>query len=58
MENLNCRPLIVLSSISKIYERCLHEQIYYYFDKMFSKYQSGSHEGNDTQLVSLLQNFT
>ena len=58
IEKLNFRPLIVLFSISKIYERCLHEQIYYYFDKMFSKYQSGCHEDNDTQLVLLLQNFT
>ena len=32
----NRRPISVLSNVSKIYERCLYDQIYY-FDKMFSK---------------------
>ena len=40
-EKSNYRPIRVLSNVSKIYERCLHDQIYSYFDKIFSVYQWG-----------------
>ena len=32
----NDRPSIVLSNVSKNYERCLYDQIYFNFDKIFS----------------------
>ena len=40
-EKLNYRPISVLSNVSKIYERCIYEQMYFYFDKIFSKNQCG-----------------
>ena len=36
-EKSNYRPISVLSNVSKIYERCIYERIYSYFDKIFSK---------------------
>ena len=35
----NYRPISFLSTLSKIYERCMYEQIYEYFDQILSKYQ-------------------
>ena len=40
-EKSNYRPISVLSNVSKIYERCIYEQMYSYFDKVFSKNQCG-----------------
>ena len=38
----NYRPIIILSNVSKLYERSLYSQLYDYFDKnIFSKYQCG-----------------
>ena len=52
-EKSNYRPISVLSNVSKIYERCLYEQIYSYFDKIFSKNQCGFRKGFNTQHVPL-----
>ena len=49
----NYRPISVLSNVSKIYERCIYEQIYSYFDKIFSKNQCGFRKGFNTQHIFL-----
>ena len=52
-EKPNYRPISVLSNVSKIYERCIYEQIYSYFDKIFSKNQCGFRKGFNTQHIFL-----
>ena len=52
-EKSNYRPISVLSNVSKIYERCLYDQIYSYFDKIFSRYQCGFRKGISTQHILL-----
>ena len=37
----NYRPVSILSNISKIYARCLYDQIQVFFDSILSKYQCG-----------------
>ena len=37
----NYRLISILPNISKVYERCLHDQMLEYFDNIFSKYQCG-----------------
>ena len=37
----NCRPIIILLNVSKIYERCLNKQLEEYFQALLSKYQCG-----------------
>ena len=37
----NHRPISILPNISKIYERCLYNQMQTYFDNLLSKYQCG-----------------
>ena len=37
----NYRPVSILPSVSKIYERCIYDQINYYFHPLFSKLQCG-----------------
>ena len=43
----------VLSNVSKIYERRIYEQMYSYFDKIFSKNQCSSRKGFNTQHILL-----
>ena len=51
----NCRPISVLSDVSKIYERSLYNQLYDYFDKnIFSKYHCGFRKGFSTQHALLI----
>ena len=40
-EKSNYRPINVLSDLSKIFERCIYEQMHSYFDKIVSKNQCG-----------------
>ena len=47
-EKSNYRPISVLPYVSKIYERCLYEQMYSYFGKIFSKNQCGFRKGFNT----------
>ena len=47
------RPISVLSNVSEIYEICLYDQIYSYFDKIFSRYQCGFRKGFSTQHILL-----
>ena len=37
----NYRPISTLPHISKVYERCLHDQVSNFFEDVFSKYQCG-----------------
>ena len=52
-EKSDYRPISVLSNVSKIYERCIYEQMYYYFDKIFSKIQCRFCKGFNTQHILL-----
>ena len=52
-EKSNYKSISVLSNVSKIYERCLYDQIYFYFDKIFSRYQCGFRKGFSTQHILL-----
>ena len=45
----NYRPVSILSNISKIYERCLYDQIQVFFDSILSKYQCGFQRGYNAQ---------
>ena len=40
-----CRPISILPDISKVYERCLYDQMSSYFEDIFSKYQCGFRKG-------------
>ena len=52
-EKSNYRPINILSNVSKIYERSLYDQIYSYFDKIFSIYQCGFCKGISPQHILL-----
>ena len=43
------RPVSVLPTVSKIYERCLYDQINEYFQPLFSKLQWGFRKGHSAQ---------
>ena len=45
----NYRPISILPNVSKIYERCLYDQIATYFEHIFSRYQCGFHKGYSAQ---------
>ena len=45
----NYRPVSILPTLSKIYEKILYQQIYEYFNSIFSKYLSGFRKGHSTQ---------
>ena len=53
----NYRPVSILSNISKIYERCLYDQIQFFFDSILSKYQCGCRRGYNAQhcLITLIE---
>ena len=53
----NYRPVSILSNISKIYERCIYDQIQLFFDSVLSKYQCGFRRDYNAQhcLVSLIE---
>ena len=50
-------PVSILSNISKIYERCIYDQIQLFFDSLLSKYQGGFPTGYNTRhcLISLIE---
>ena len=50
----NCRPISILPTLSKIYERCMFDQMYKYFDQILSKYQCGFRQGYNTQHCLLM----
>ena len=47
----------ILSNISKVYERCIYDQIQTYFDQILSKYQCGFRKGYNVQhcLIALIE---
>ena len=45
----NYRPVSILAVLSKIYERCMFDQIYCYFNQILSKHQCGFRQGHSTQ---------
>ena len=53
----NCRPVSILSNISKVYERCIYEQLQPYFEKILSLYQCGFRKGFRAQhcLIALIE---
>ena len=53
----NYRPITILPNISKIYERCLYNQMQTYFDNLLSKYQYRLRKGFNTQhcLLSMIE---
>ena len=53
----NYRPISILPNISKIYERCLYNQMQTYFDNLLSKYQCGFRKGFNAQhcLVNMME---
>ena len=48
-EKDNYRPISILSNISKLYERIMHNQMNNFFTNKLSKYQCGSRKGFGTQ---------
>ena len=55
----NYRPISILSNLSKVYERCMFNQIYLYFEPIFSKYQCGFRKGIGAQhcLTVMVENW-
>ena len=53
----NYMPVSILSNISKIYERCIYDQIEKYFNDVLSKCQCGFRKGYSAQhcLMSLIE---
>ena len=53
----NCRPVSVLSNISKVYERIMFKQMPEYREGFFSKYQCAFRNGFSAQhcLISMLE---
>ena len=53
----NYRPLSIPSNISKMYERCIYDQIQNYFDQILSKLQCGFRKGFNAQhcLIALIE---
>ena len=45
----NYRSISILPTLSKIYERCMYDEMYKYFDQILSKYQCGFRQGYNTQ---------
>ena len=50
----NYRPISILSMLSKIYERCMYDQMYKYFEQILSKYQCSFRQGYNTQQCLLM----
>ena len=50
----NYRPISILPTLSKIYERCMYDQMYKYFDQILSKYQCGFRQGYNIQHCLLM----
>ena len=40
-EKENYHPVSILPNLSKVYKKLMYNQIYPYFDKLFSKFQCG-----------------
>ena len=56
-DKVNYRPTGILPNLSKVYERLMHNQIYSYFQTIFSKLQCGFCKGFNAQhcLLAMVQ---
>ena len=56
LEKSNYRPVSILSNFSKIYERCIYDQLSTYFENFLSKFQFGFRKKYSAQqcLVALI----
>ena len=50
----NFRSISILPTLSKIYERCMYDRMYKYFDQILPKYQCGFRQGYNTQHCLLM----
>ena len=50
----NYRPVSILPVLSKVYERCMYDQMYVYLNKILSKWQCGFCQGNSTEHCFLM----
>ena len=50
-DKTNYRPLSILSSLSKVFERLIHNQLASYIDELFSPYISAYRKHHSTQHV-------
>ena len=59
LDKKNYRRVSILPVISKIYERLMYDQMYKYFDQIFSKFQCGFRKGFSTQncLLYMIENW-
>ena len=48
----NYRPISILPNLSIVFERIMYNQIYQYFQILFSKFQSGFRKGLMHSIVS------
>ena len=55
----NYRPISILPTLSKVYERLIYNQMYPYFDKLFSKFQCGFQKGFNAQhcLITMIESW-
>ena len=53
----NYRPISILPNLSKMFEKCIYNQLSIFFDKVLSKYQCGFRKGFSAQhwLLKLLE---
>ena len=53
----NYRPVSILPTLSKCFEKCIFSQMSAYFDEIFSKYQYGFRKGYSTKqcLLALIE---
>ena len=51
------RPIIILPTLSKVYDRLVYKQMYPYFKKLFSKFQCGFRKGFNAQycLITMIE---
>ena len=58
-EKENYRPVSILPNLSKIYEKCMYEQIYDFFEPLFSKFQFGFRKGHSAEqcLITMIGKF-
>ena len=56
-EKNNYQPVSILPNLSKVFERCIYNQIAQFFDKILSKHQCGLRKGHNAQhsLIVLLE---
>ena len=50
----NYRPVSILPVLSKVYERCMYDQMYAYLNKILSKWQCGFRQGYSTEHCLLI----